>query len=395
MPFDLDAILPREPNDDLRATLGADAGWMPYANVASAIGVAAVAMSTFVECFGFVDHPWLLGLLLGIAAAPFVVAIFVDFPNATTAAITLGALSMQTLAGPALGVRDPGGRDQMSILILIWLVGQTASVGRRRQVIVVTTVTIVLATVRFVPDENATTAVVWVVGTGIALLAGLLIRTLTVSLVNSKIAENALREQATTEERQRIAREVHDVIAHSMTVTMLHLTAARMAVARGDSTAATEALEEAEKAGRTSLNEIRHTVGLLRDNDTTSHTAPLPSAVDVPELVARFRSAGVDAVLEIVGELHLIEPAAGLALYRIVQESLTNAGRHSPGARTVVRIDVGPPLVVDVQSDGGLATEGDGSGLGLAGMAERAAALGGRLEAGRSGNGWRVAATLP
>jgi signal transduction histidine kinase len=78
-----------------------------------------------------------------------------------------------------------------------------------------------------------------------------------------------------------------------------------------------------------------------------------------------------------------------------VQESLTNAGRHAPGARTVVRIDVGPPLQVDVASEGGTATGERGSGLGLAGMAERAAALGGRLEAGRHGAGWRVAATIP
>jgi signal transduction histidine kinase len=82
-------------------------------------------------------------------------------------------------------------------------------------------------------------------------------------------------------------------------------------------------------------------------------------------------------------------------LYRIVQESLTNAGRHAPGARCVVRVDVGPPLRVNVDSEGGTTTTQSGDGLGLAGMAERASALGGSLQAGRHGDGWRVAATIP
>jgi signal transduction histidine kinase len=230
----------------------------------------------------------------------------------------------------------------------------------------------------------------------LALLAGIFVRTLTIALLNAKLAQTALSQQAATAERQRIAREVHDVIAHSLTVTMLHLTAARLAVGRGDSTAATEALEEAEKAGRTSLNEIRHTVGLLRgDDDGDPEIAPQPAADDVPTLVEGYRAAGVDVSVDLVGDLGTIEPAAGLALYRIVQESLTNASRHAPGAHTTVHIDTGPPLRVDVRSDGGTPAASRGSGLGLAGMAERASALGGLFEAGPHPNGWRVAATLP
>ena len=110
--------------------------------------------------------------------------------------------------------------------------------------------------------------------------------------------EVGLAEKAATDERQRIAREVHDVIAHSMTVTMLHVTAARLAVARGDDDAATEALLEAEKAGRESLNEIRHTVGLLRTEPDGGIEAPQPGVGDIVQLVDGFAEAGVDVRLD-------------------------------------------------------------------------------------------------
>ena len=90
-----------------------------------------------------------------------------------------------------------------------------------------------------------------------------------------------------------------------------------------------------------------------------------------------------------------MEPAKGLALYRIVQESLTNAGRHAPGSHTTVHADAGPPLKVEVRTDGDTPNAPNGSGMGLMGMAERVAALGGTFEAGPSDHGWRVAATLP
>jgi signal transduction histidine kinase len=395
VPHRVDSLLTACPDDDVRALLAGQVQWPRYSAIASAIGVSAVALITFVSSESHVDRPLLFGLLLVLAAAPFVVQSIKDFPHEYLALFALVPLALLNLAGPALGVMDPGGRDQTSLLIAVWLVGETAAVGRRRDVVIVTSAALAIGVGRVTVDTSYSAGLIWSVGIGIAFLAGLFIRTLVVALLNAKMAEAALRDQAITEERQRIAREVHDVIAHSMTVTMLHLTAARMAVARGDSTAATEALEEAEKAGRTSLNEIRHTVGLLRTDAPQPATAPLPSAGDVPALVAGYETAGVDVTLDVRGDLARIDPAAGLALYRIVQESLTNAGRHAPGSRTTVHIEVGPPLRVDVASDGGMPTDEPGSGLGLAGMAERAAALGGRLEAGRHGTGWRVAAMIP
>ena len=395
MPLPVSDLFSADRNDHLRDVLDSDPGWTKSAGILSAIGVSVVAFGTFVLSFRHVDRPWLLAILLTAAAAPFAVQCVRDFSHLVLAVATLIPLALLQLAGSPLGVYDRGGRDQMSLMLLVWLVGETASIGRRREVIGVMVAGVVIVVGRVAVDSNYESAFIWSAGIGVALLAGLLIRTLVVALVNTKVAETVLREQATTEERQRIAREVHDVIAHSLTVTMLHLTAARMAVGRGDHTAATEALEEAERAGRTSLNEIRHTVGLLRTNGAEPETAPLPGATDVPALIANYQAAGVDVALELIGDLDVVEPAAGLALYRIVQESLTNAGRHSPGARSTVRIDVGPPLQVDVASEGGATTSEAGSGLGLSGMTERAVALGGRLHAGRHGNGWKVAATIP
>jgi signal transduction histidine kinase len=391
VPYRVNELLTAGFNDDLRVVFETESK-LPAAG--SAVGVVVIGAVTFFGAAGNVDRPVLLGVLLAIATLPFVVQCFVEFSHSLVEVLCLAPLVLINLFGSALGVMDPGGHDQTSLMIAIWLVGETASIGRRRDVIVVTLVVLAMTVGRWVADPKYSAAIIWSSGVGIALLAGLFIRALVLALVNSKRAETALLEQATTNERQRIAREVHDVIAHSLTVTMLHLTAARLAVGRGDNDAATEALEEAERAGRTSLNEIRHTVGLLRA-DGQPDTTPQPSAGDVPALVEGYRAAGLDVALDLHGDLVTIEPAAGLALYRIVQESLTNAGRHAPGAHTTVHIDTGPPLHLDVRSEGGTPAVSRGSGLGLAGMAERAAALGGMFEAGSSGGGWRVAATLP
>jgi signal transduction histidine kinase len=369
-------------------------GWWA-AGVGGAVGVSLVAIATFVASFRRVDSPVLLAILLALAVSPMIVQLRFDVPLPVVAIWTLVPLAMLNLFGSPLGLYDSEGRTQTTMMMFVWFVGQTAAVGSRRVIAAVTAAALAITIGRYFTDPVYGAEVIWSAGVITALLAGLVIRALLVAVLNGKIAQEALSEQATTAERQRIAREVHDVIAHSLTVTMLHLTAARLAVGRGDNTAATEALEEAEKAGRTSLNEIRHTVGLLRTDGTGPSTDPLPSAPDVPALVDGYRAAGLDVSLDLHGDLDRVEPAAGLALYRIVQESLTNAGRHAPGARTTVHIEVGPPLNIDVRTEGAAPNRPRRAGMGLTGMAERAAALGGSFEAGQSDTEWRVAATLP
>jgi signal transduction histidine kinase len=210
-------------------------------------------------------------------------------------------------------------------------------------------------------------------------------------------AQSGLAERVATEERARIAREVHDVIAHSMSVTMLHMTAARMALERGKSSDALDALREAEAQGRNSLADIRLTVGLLgSDDDKTA--LPMPTVSDLPRLVGDFRNAGLEVELDMSGDIAAIAPAAGLNIYRIAQESLTNVSRYAQGSRTTLELNVTENeirmRVRNTAGNGAKPTQ-TGNGLGIRGMIERAATLGGSLAAGPDSEGWLVSLTAP
>jgi signal transduction histidine kinase len=233
----------------------------------------------------------------------------------------------------------------------------------------------------------------WAIGTTCTALAVLLLRRQRLLVAELRAAQAGLADRARAEERTRIARELHDVIAHSLTVTLLHIAGARMAV-RFDPADADRALAEAERLGRASLDEVRATVGLLKDagDRPDAVAAPLPGLAAVPDLVERFRTAGVPVDLEQAGDAAGVPATTGLAAYRIVQEALTNAAKHAPGAPVAVRLDLGEEVQVLVDSAG---RPGTGHGLGLDGMRERAASLGGTLTAGPGGRGWRVEARLP
>ncbi|MFN2560568.1 MAG: sensor histidine kinase [Jatrophihabitans sp.] len=207
-----------------------------------------------------------------------------------------------------------------------------------------------------------------------------------------RAAQAGLAQRAQAEERNRIARELHDVIAHSLTVSLLHVSSARLALDE-DRETAVRALEEAERLGRRSLDEVRHAVGLLHRGEDADPTAPLPGSLDLPSLIEGFRSAGADVSSTIDGDLDRLPNTVGLAAYRIVQESLTNAVKHAPGTASTVRVRVRPDSVqVLVESEG---TPRRGEGLGLLSMRERAESVGGRCSAGPGGTGWLVRAELP
>jgi signal transduction histidine kinase len=232
----------------------------------------------------------------------------------------------------------------------------------------------------------------WMAGTTLSVLGGLLIRR-EIDLVSQlRAAQAGLAERARAEERSRIARELHDVIAHTLTVLLLHVSSARLAVEH-DLTDAARALAEAERLGRESLAEVRLTAGMLHHDGDTGRTAPLPGVDDLPALVARFRSAGADIALTIDGDTGRLPATTGLAVYRIVQEALTNAVKHAPGSPTAVQLAVDADAVrLAVDS---AAEPGGGTGVGVFSMRERAESLGGSCQAGPGGRGWLVQATLP
>ena len=208
-------------------------------------------------------------------------------------------------------------------------------------------------------------------------------------------AQERLATQAAGEERRRIAREVHDLVGHSLTVVLLHVTGARRLVRRDPDEAET-ALADAERVGRSALADIRRTVALLREEG--EGRAPTPTAEDLEALIAESRAAGMVIESAVPAAVTALDETTGLVVYRIVQEALANAARHAPGAKTEVRVDVGADRVeVEIRNDRAsrpVQATGDG-GSGLMGMEERASALGGTLIAGPHDAGWRVRATLP
>ncbi|MEV6108957.1 histidine kinase [Streptomyces sp. NPDC051940] len=216
--------------------------------------------------------------------------------------------------------------------------------------------------------------------------------------------EQLLADRAVTDERRRIARELHDIVAHHIT-TMYLMSGGARATLESDPAAAREALVTLEESGRTALGEMRQLLGVLRAPGPPEGEpwAPQPGVADLPALVAEASAAGRPTELEITGGERSLPLPVSLALYRVVQEALTNVRKHAGEARTVVRLGYLPDgVAVEIADDGSSAGSvgafggGGAGGYGLLGMRERMAVHGGTLEAGRrEGGGFRVAASVP
>lgn len=209
--------------------------------------------------------------------------------------------------------------------------------------------------------------------------------------------EEVRREQALLAERQRIAREVHDVVAHSLSVTMLHLTAARRELQEDGADGvpgAIDALRDAERVGRQAMTDIRRTVGVLAEGGPAESGAN-PDLADLAPLVEGFRAAGLDVSLDVRGDTGSVAPNAALALYRIAQESLANVAKHQPRSATSVLLDVtdGQRLLVKNDVHGPIRRSTDGAGL--AGIAQRADLLGGTFDAGVRDGRWTIEVVVP
>ena len=215
-------------------------------------------------------------------------------------------------------------------------------------------------------------------------------------------AEADRNRQAVRAERVRIARELHDVVAHSLGVVTVQAGVGRR-IGAADPAGALAALRAVEVTGRSSLEELRRILGLLRDDETQPSLAPAPGIGDLGELAEAVRAAGTPVSLEVAGGAAALPPAAALTVYRIIQEALTNVVKHAAGAAAAVRVAAGPDGVrIDVRNDGrpggpgATAPHAVAGQHGLVGMRERAAAFGGQLDAGPlDGGGFRVSAFLP
>ena len=205
-------------------------------------------------------------------------------------------------------------------------------------------------------------------------------------------------QTAAHEERTRIARELHDVIAHSVSLMVIQAGGARL-VMDAEPDRAEESLLSVERAGRDALAEMRALLGALGDGRDPRALSPQPGLAEIDGLLAAARESGVQADLHVDGEPATISPALDLCAYRIIQEALTNAIKHAAPARADVRLSwQADALELEISDDGhgSGAVNGAGGGHGIAGMRERVALHGGSVDAGpRAGGGFAVRAQLP
>jgi signal transduction histidine kinase len=228
-------------------------------------------------------------------------------------------------------------------------------------------------------------------------LIGYLMRTQRLLLAQQIRAQQALAEHAAADERRRIAREVHDVIAHSLSVTLLHVTGARRVLQQDrDVDDAVEALEEAERLGRQAMADIRRTVGLL--DKSPMKITPEPGLDDIVVLVEDFERAGLAVSLRIDGSTWRVSAAVGLALYRITQESLANIAKHAPDSKSTVALSISAAsarLTVNNRLPAAVAVTQSPDGRGMRGMRQRVELLGGVIDVGPTQDGWSVCAEVP
>lgn len=350
---------------------------------------------------------WARWAVLAVFAALVVVGLLPMSPNppaatvAAVAAIGAGVLLIQgrrpllayaAVATAGIAVLAHGTSANVTWFAVCLIATWCALVGQRRDVVVYWAGSMLFFAAEWLWIFDDPGWAAWIAGVTFCVVLGLLIRQQVDLIAQLREAQAGLAERARAEERNRIGRELHDVIAHTLTVSLLHITSARLAVEHDPDDAA-RSLAEAERLGRDSLDEVRLAVGMLHEQGDGGRTTPLPGVAGLPALVERFRSAGADVSLTIDGDISRLHATTGLAVYRILQEALTNAVKHAAGAPTSVTLTVEADTVgLAVDS---AAEPGAGTGLGLVSMRERAESLGGRCQAGPGGRGWLVAATLP
>ncbi len=216
-----------------------------------------------------------------------------------------------------------------------------------------------------------------------------------------ELAERTREQEAqrrAQQERLRIARDLHDVVAHTLTTINVQASTAGELLDRRPEHVRS-ALAIIENASRDAVDELRAILGVLRGDEGDAPLKPAPGLDDLPDLVRRTREDDVDVDLEVLGERPpRLSEAVSLAAYRIVQESLTNARRHAEGAPVSIALSFGPERLGVVIENGAAASDhanGRGASVGIIGMGERAAAVGGTVAARRLSRGFRVDAELP
>jgi signal transduction histidine kinase len=395
----------------------------------------ALAAALFVLCSGaFFTPPGAAPNLLVAAALTFPLAFRRRAPMTVFLVIAAVAFVQWLVTGPSLA--------DAALLVAVYTVALESEWLLVAVAAVILEAGVVMASVRWTPGGNGVESFVFLTGLAIAaILAGVVVRALRSQL--AWLAERADRLElerdqqaslATAAERARIAREMHDVVSHNIQVMVTLADAA--AAQAADPGRAAEAMHEVSSTGRQALNDMRRLLGVLRDERPAAPAgavgltperpslAPQPGLGELDALVERVRGTGLAVSVERAGRSFEVTGAAGLTVYRIVQEALTNALKHAhdPASVEVCLEFRDPDITVRVRDDGGTTVGAEGlvspalgerngngcsnghgpgrhgnerGGHGVAGMTERAAAFGGTLRAGPApAGGWEVTTTL-
>ncbi len=304
-------------------------------------------------------------------------------------------MALLTMSATALFMSQPVDVD-VAPFILICAAGEIAAITPLLISVVVAAAMAAEVALFAVLGNFETGTPPYLVGILCGWMAGRALQAQTKYLNQERAYQDIRTSQATDEERRRIAREVHDVIAHSLSITLLHVTAARHALQTDrDVDDAVDALTDAERLGRQAMADIRRTVGLL--DQRPAPQTPEPGLDDLGDLIADFVGAGMEVDFRVDGDICGVSPGLGLALYRISQESLANVAKHAPGASARLRIEVSARdiavTVTNTLPTG--AAQRPGRGMGISGMRQRARMHGGGLSAGPCEDGWQVQARIP
>jgi signal transduction histidine kinase len=370
----------------------------------SGLALVAAGLSTAV----FVENPVIRGLPRGTLALAYALALLHTLPLAARRRFPGTVLGISVASG--LAVAASGLPPEILVLVILVAVYSVAAYGDRWISLAgLAAAELGSAAVQLTPGRfNAPTVVTNTLVIGAAWLLGHFVgvrRAYTARLEQTAELERARAEQArraVVEERLRLARELHDVVAHSISVIAVQ-SGVGAHVASTQPEEAAKALAAIEATSRAALTELRRLLGVLRqEGEPQASLAPVPGLADLDGLLAEVAKAGLGVRLRVEGTPSPLPAGVDLSAYRIVQEALTNVVKHAGPARAQVVVGYrDQDVTVEVIDDGQgvVAPTGDGQarvGHGLIGMRERVAAFGGDLEAGpRPGGGFRVAARLP
>ncbi|MGI5271031.1 sensor histidine kinase [Nonomuraea sp. CA-218870] len=297
----------------------------------------------------------------------------------------------------ALGVAYEDNPYTAEIVISYLLVAYSVAVRCDRRITgaawVISVVVMWIAFPNSVPLGSVMVGAVMLLGHNVRLRRGATERL----ALEERRSQEAMGAQAVLEERARIARELHDVVAHHMSVIAIQAEAVPLKAA-GDPAQLEAGLAGIRALSLEAIAQLRQVLGVLRDEDGRTDTAPQPGLAQVDDLVANARAAGLSVLVKLPESVEGVPQTVGMSAYRIVQESLSNAMRHAPGATVMIdvrRDEQGVRLHV-TNGPGTSSARSPGAGHGLVGMRERAALLGGTLEAGPVPvGGFQVTAVLP